>query len=217
MADPATPAPAATPATPAAETSAKAFTNPWHRPAKAAESAVDAKAPAPAAAPAKAATAPAAKPAPKASAPVAKAAAKVAAKATPAAPSAPLADPKYAALEQTVRQQREALSGFASQALADVPEAVRAAVKALAGNDPTKQLSALATLKANGLVAGALPVGATTGAASPPPAPTPKVADNDAAIAAEYERLLRGGAHIHASVFYAKNRAVIERAKSANN
>lgn len=215
MADPTTPAPAATPATPAAETPAKAFANPWHRPAKAAEPAkaapVEAKAPATPATPAKADPAPAAKPAPKA--PVAKAAAKVAAKAPPPPP----VDPKYAALETTVRQQREALSGFASQALADVPEPVRAAVKALAGNDPTKQLAALATLKANGLVSGSLPVGATTGAASPPPAPTPKASDNDAAIVAEYERLLKGGAHIHASVFYARNRAVIERAKSANN
>jgi hypothetical protein len=189
----------------------KAWANPYARKAAPAAPAAPVT-PAP-----EASAAPAQPPAPKA--PVAKApppVAKAAAKA-PAAPSAPPVDPKYAALESTVKAQREALSGFASQALADVPEAVRAAVKALAGNDPSKQLSALATLKANGLVAGALPVGATTGAASPPPAPTPKVADAEASVVAEYERLLKRGAHIHASVFYAKNRAVIERAKSANN
>ena len=184
----------------------KAWANPYAR--KAAPAAPVTPAPEASAAPVQ----PPAPKAPVAKAPVAKAAAKA-----PAAPPAPPVDPKYAALESTVKAQREALSGFASQALADVPEAVRAAVKALAGNDPSKQLSALATLKANGLVAGALPVGATTGAASPPPAPTPKVADAEASVVAEYERLLRGGAHIHASVFYAKNRAVIERAKSANN
>jgi hypothetical protein len=202
MADPATqPAVEA----PAAE-APKAWANPYAR--KAAPAAPVTPAPEASAAPAQ----PPAPKAPVAKAPVAKAAAKA-----PAAPPAPPVDPKYAALESTVKAQREALSGFASQALADVPEAVRAAVKALAGNDPTKQLSALATLKANGLVAGALPVGATTGAASPPPAPTPKVADAEASVVAEYERLLKRGAHIHASVFYAKNRAVIERAKSANN
>ena len=184
----------------------KAWANPYAR--KAAPAAPVTPAPEASAAPAQ----PPAPKAPVAKAPVAKAAAKA-----PAAPPAPPVDPKYAALESTVKAQREALSGFASQALADVPEAVRAAVKALAGNDPSKQLSALATLKANGLVAGALPVGATTGAASPPPAPTPKVADAEASVVAEYERLLKRGAHIHASVFYAKNRAVIERAKSANN
>lgn len=205
MTDAANPTPGAeTPAaeTPAAETP-KAWANPYAR--KAAP--VSPETPA-----VEVAAAPVQPPAPKAPPPAAKAPAKA-----PPAPAAPPVDPKYAALESTVKAQREALAGFASQALADVPEPVRAAVKALAGNDPTKQLSALATLKANGLVSGSLPVGATTGAATPPPSPAPKAASTDAALLAQYQSFVAAGAPSIAQSFLARNRDAIERAAKASN
>lgn len=104
------------------------------------------------------------------------------------------------------KADREALSSFATQALADAPQNVQAFIKATIGDNPRAVLKALAAAKANGMLgAQPIPAGAdTTQSAAPKPA---EQSDGDL-LAAKRFRELNGRA---ADVFYTLNSPAIER------
>ncbi len=147
---------------------------------------------------------------PYAAAPVRPAAvAPVAPTAAPAVePPAPAADPRIDALMAIVSED-------VARDLAAVPENVRAAVRAFAGDDPIAQRNALATMRANGLTGPVtLPPGASTAVPTQQPAPAP-VQSPDAAALAHYDSLVAKGAHISAAAFAAGHGAAIARARAA--
>lgn len=127
-----------------------------------------------------------------------------------AAPAAPPVDPRIDALMAIVSED-------VARDLAAVPENVRAAVRAFAGDDPIAQRNALATMRANGL-AGAvtLPPGASTAVPSGQPAPAP-VASPDAVALAEWELARSKGATIVAAAIRARHGAAIDRAIAARS
>lgn len=128
----------------------------------------------------------------------------------PAAPAAPVADPRVdalmAVLGETVAQDMSAL-----------PANVAATVRAIAGDDPVAQRKAINAMRANGIATppaaapAPLPPPANTMPAAAPPA-APVEPTGDAAVLAEYQRLKSRGAFIAASAFYASNAGAIERA-----
>jgi hypothetical protein len=136
--------------------------------------------------------------------------------ASPAAPPAPVADPALAALEARVASLSSVLTRQANAELAGVPENVRAYVASLAGNDAAKQLDAIHTLRANGLLPTApalVPAGATTMPAAAPSVPAAP-SSPDAPVLAEYERL-SSKSPIIAAAFRTANGAAIARAEAA--
>lgn len=139
-----------------------------------------------------------------------------ASKPAPAAPAAP--DPamveRIAALEAQTKAQSEALAGFASQALADMPESVRKVVTELAGEDPARQLTTLSALRRNGLAAGAIPQGTTT--APTAPAPQPGSTRDEDGEALKTLRQLEQSSPLIAAAYKATNASKIERALARN-
>lgn len=139
----------------------------------------------------------------------------------PPAAAAPVVDPRVATLEAQVASMQTLVRTQAEEALASVPENVRAVVASLAGDDPARRLDVLRTLRAQGLATSpaVVPPGATTmptGAAAPPSPPaSTSTATADAAVLAEYERLTSGGSPIVASAFASANRATLARARAA--
>jgi len=124
------------------------------------------------------------------------------------APPAPAADPRIDALMAIVSED-------VARDLAAVPENVRAAVRAFAGDDPIAQRNALATMRANGLTGPVtLPPGASTAVPTQQPAPA-SVQSPDVAALAHYDSLVAKGAHISAAAFAAGNSAAIARARAA--
>lgn len=156
-------------------------------------------------------------------APVAPAAAQppappVAAPPPPVEAQAPAVDPLRAELDGVMAAFRESVA----EQLAAVPEGVRRAVLALAGDSPTRQREVLSTMRANGLVAAPtpppapIPVGATTGA-QPGPLPTAAAAldvDPDVQAFRQWQALRSDGAATTAAALYTANAAAIQRGRS---
>ena len=92
--------------------------------------------------------------------------------ASPKVAAAPV-DPRFAALEASAAASSAALGRHAMNVLAEAPEALRNAVRAIAGEDPVRQLDTLAAMRAHGLggSASVLPVGASTAVPAQQPAP----------------------------------------------
>lgn len=138
-----------------------------------------------------------------------------------APPQTPAAsDPRVADLASQVEALRGVVRAQADDALASVPDTVRATVHALAGDDPAKRLEVLRTLRTNGLVTAppTVPQGASTmHAAAPAPPPVASAASSDAAVLAEYERLRSNNSPIVATAFAERNRAALTRARAARN
>lgn len=140
------------------------------------------------------------------------------------APAPPPVDPRVVALEASNAEHLSTLSTYAATELSLAPEAVRNAVKAIAGDDPSAQLKALAAIRANGLGAApstpvgatVVPVGATTGAAAPAPMAAPAT-NPDAAVLARYEYLKSKGATLLLSQFRSANAEALDRAEAARN
>jgi hypothetical protein len=124
-------------------------------------------------------------------------------------------DPRVAALETRATELSATLAGYAQTELSASPENIRNAVRAIAGDDPSAQLKALAALRANGVTA--LPTIAAGSTTAPPvaaPAPSP-ANDPDVLALTQYERLVASGSQILASQFAARNQAAIARATAA--
>lgn len=135
--------------------------------------------------------------------------------ASPKVAAAPV-DPRFAALEASAAASSAALGRHAMNVLAEAPEALRNAVRAIAGEDPVRQLDTLAAMRAHGLGGGAsvLPVGASTAVPAQQPAPAAPV-NSDAAALARYEDLQSRGAHMMAAAHLSAQGAAIARAKAS--
>jgi len=143
-------------------------------------------------------------------------AAKVAAKAQP------VADPRIAALEASNAEHLSTISSYASAEMESTPENVRAAVLAIAGDNPAAQLKALKALRANGVGVATLTPGATTGAGAKPTAasqkPAPKAApaeSPESQALAHYRHLQKKGAPLLAAQFRSRNAEAINKAEAA--
>lgn len=125
-------------------------------------------------------------------------------------------DPRFAALEASAAASSAALGRHAMNVLAEAPEALRNAVRAIAGEDPVRQLDTLAAMRAHGLggSASVLPVGASTAVPAQQPAPAAPV-NPDAAALARYEDLQSRGAHMMAAAHLSAQGAAIARAKAS--
>ena len=135
--------------------------------------------------------------------------------ASPRVAAAPV-DPRFAALEASAAASSAALGRHAMNVLAEAPEALRNAVRAIAGEDPVRQLDTLAAMRAHGLggSASVLPVGASTAVPAQQPAPAAPV-NPDAAALARYEDLQSRGAHMMAAAHLSAQGAAIARAKAS--
>lgn len=135
--------------------------------------------------------------------------------ASPKVAAAPV-DPRFAALEASAAASSAALGRHAMNVLAEAPEALRNAVRAIAGEDPVRQLDTLAAMRAHGLggSASVLPVGASTAVPAQQPAPAAPV-NSDAAALARYEDLQSRGAHMMAAAHLSAQGAAIARAKAS--
>lgn len=135
--------------------------------------------------------------------------------ASPKVAAAPV-DPRFAALEASAAASSAALGRHAMNVLAEAPEALRNAVRAIAGEDPVRQLDTLAAMSAHGLggSASVLPVGASTAVPAQQPAPAAPV-NSDAAALARYEDLQSRGAHMMAAAHLSAQGAAIARAKAS--
>ena len=135
--------------------------------------------------------------------------------ASPKVAAAPV-DPRFAALEASAAASSAALGRHAMNVLAEAPEALRNAVRAIAGEDPVRQLDTLAAMRAHGLggSASVLPVGASTAVPAQQPAPAAPV-NPDAAALARYEDLQSRGAHMMAAAHLSAQGAAIARAKAS--
>jgi hypothetical protein len=124
-------------------------------------------------------------------------------------------DPRVAALETRATELSATLASYAQTELGAAPENIRNAVRAIAGDDPSAQLKALAALRANGVTT--LPTIAAGSTTAPPvAAPAPAAAnDPDVSALATYERLVASGSQLLASQFAARNQASIARATAA--
>jgi hypothetical protein len=132
-----------------------------------------------------------------------------------ASPTAAPSDPRFAALEAAAAASSAALGRHAASVLADAPEGLRNAVRAIAGDDPGRQLDTLAAMRAHGLGGSmqSLPVGASTAVPSQQPAPAAPVNPDSSALA-RYEELQSRGAHMMAAVHLSSHGAAIARAKA---
>lgn len=130
--------------------------------------------------------------------------------------AAPPADPRFAALEASAAASSAALGRHAASVLAEAPEGLRNAVRAIAGDDPVRQLDTLAAMRAHGLggSVAVLPVGASTAVPAQQPAPATPV-NPDAAALARYEELQSRGAHMMAAAHLSAQGAAIARAKAS--
>jgi len=130
--------------------------------------------------------------------------------------AAPPADPRFAALEASAAASSAALGRHAASVLAEAPEGLRNAVRAIAGDDPVRQLDTLAAMRAHGLggSVAVLPVGASTAVPAQQPAPAAP-ANPDAAALARYEDLQSRGAHMMAAAHLSAQGAAIARAKAS--
>lgn len=130
--------------------------------------------------------------------------------------AAPPADPRYTALEASAAASSAALGRHAASLLAEAPEGLRNAVRAIAGDDPVRQLDTLAAMRAHGLggSVAVLPVGASTAVPAQQPAPA-TLANPDAAALARYEELQSRGAHMMAAAHLSAQGAAIARAKAS--
>jgi len=130
--------------------------------------------------------------------------------------AAPPADPRFAALEASAAASSAALGRHAASVLAEAPEGLRNAVRAIAGDDPVRQLDTLAAMRAHGLggSVAVLPVGASTAVPAQQPAPAAPV-NPDAAALARYEDLQSRGAHMMAAAHLSAQGAAIARAKAS--
>jgi len=130
--------------------------------------------------------------------------------------AAPPADPRYTALEASAAASSAALGRHAASVLAEAPEGLRNAVRAIAGDDPVRQLDTLAAMRAHGLggSVAVLPVGASTAVPAQQPAPA-TLANPDAAALARYEELQSRGAHMMAAAHLSAQGAAIARAKAS--
>jgi hypothetical protein len=128
----------------------------------------------------------------------------------------PPADPRFAALEASAAASSAALGRHAASVLAEAPEGLRNAVRAIAGDDPVRQLDTLAAMRAHGLggSVAVLPVGASTAVPAQQPAPATPV-NPDAAALARYEDLQSRGAHMMAAAHLSAQGAAIARAKAS--
>ena len=135
--------------------------------------------------------------------------------ASPKVAAAPV-DPRFAALEASAAASSAALGRHAMNVLAEAPEALRNAVRAIAGDNPARQLDTLAAMRAHGLggSASVLPVGASTAVPAQQPAPAAPV-NPDAAALARYEDLQSRGAHMMAAAHLSAQGAAIARAKAS--
>ena len=135
--------------------------------------------------------------------------------ASPKVAAAPV-DPRFAALEASAAASSAALGRHAMNVLAEAPEALRNAVRAIAGEDPVRQLDTLAAMRAHGLggSVSVLPVGASTAVPAQQPAPAAPV-NPDAAALARYEDLQSRGAHMMAAAHLSAQGAAIARAKAS--
>jgi hypothetical protein len=99
--------------------------------------------------------------------------------------------------------------------LAEAPEGLRNAVRAIAGDDPGRQLDTLAAMRAHGLGGSmqSLPVGASTAVPSQQPVPAAPVNPDSSALA-RYEELEARGAHMMAAVHLSSHGPAIARAKA---
>jgi hypothetical protein len=127
----------------------------------------------------------------------------------------PPADPRYTALEASAAASSAALGRHAASVLAEAPEGLRNAVRAIAGDDPVRQLDTLAAMRAHGLGGSmqSLPVGASTAVPSQQPVPAAPVNPDSSALA-RYEELEARGAHMMAAVHLSSNGPAIARAKA---
>lgn len=125
-------------------------------------------------------------------------------------------DPRVAALEASAAEASAVLGRHAASVLAEAPEALRNAVRAIAGDNPARQLDTLAAMRAHGLggSAAVLPVGASTAVPAQQPAPAAPV-NPDAAALARYEDLQSRGAHMMAAAHLSSHGAAIARAKAS--
>lgn len=125
-------------------------------------------------------------------------------------------DPRVAALEASAAEASAVLGRHAASVLAEAPEALRNAVRAIAGDNPGRQLDTLAAMRAHGLggSAAVLPVGASTAVTAQQPAPAAPV-NPDAAALARYEDLQSRGAHMMAAAHLSSHGAAIARAKAS--
>ena len=135
--------------------------------------------------------------------------------ASPRVAAAPV-DPRFAALEASAAASSAALGRHAASVLAEAPEGLRNAVRAIAGDDPVRQLDTLAAMRAHGLggSVAVLPVGASTAVPAQQPAPA-TLANPDAAALARYEELQSRGAHMMAAAHLSAQGAAIARAKAS--
>lgn len=135
--------------------------------------------------------------------------------ASPRVAAAPV-DPRVAALEASAAEASAVLGRHAASVLAEAPEALRNAVRAIAGDNPGRQLDTLAAMRAHGLggSASVLPVGASTAVPATQPAPAAPV-NPDAAALARYEDLQSRGAHMMAAAHLSAQGAAIARAKAS--
>ncbi len=134
--------------------------------------------------------------------------------ASPKLQAAPV-DPRYAALEASAAESSAVLGRHAASVLAEAPEALRNAVRAIAGDSPARQLDTLAAMRAHGLggTTSVLPVGASTAVPAQQPAPAAPV-NPDAAALARYEDLQSRGAHMMAAAHLSAQGPAIARAKA---
>jgi hypothetical protein len=125
-------------------------------------------------------------------------------------------DPRFAALEASAAEASAVLGRHAASVLAEAPEALRNAVRAIAGDNPARQLDTLAAMRAHGLggSASVLPVGASTAVPAQQPSPAAPV-NPDAAALARYEDLQSRGAHMMAAAHLSAQGAAIARAKAS--
>ena len=135
--------------------------------------------------------------------------------ASPKVAAAPV-DPRFAALEASAAEASAVLGRHAASVLAEAPEALRNAVRAIAGDNPARQLDTLAAMRAHGLggSVAVLPVGASTAVPAQQPAPAAPV-NPDAAALARYEDLQSRGAHMMAAAHLSAQGAAIARAKAS--
>lgn len=126
-------------------------------------------------------------------------------------------DPRIAELQASNAEHLATLSGYAMTELESAPEALRNAVKALAGTNPSAQLKALATLRAHGLGVATLSAGASTSAASKPHAKAAPAVSQEDSILARYTDLKARGANLLAAQFRSQNSAAIAKAMASKS
>lgn len=123
-------------------------------------------------------------------------------------------------LRATAESAQKLLAQQASDALAALPDATKAAVTELAGNDPARQLAVMRTLTTHGLYRSAQPAQTTAGQAPPPhtPAAVPLPALPPPAVPAApnhlatYEAMQRDNPMLAAS-YYLANQTEIAAAR----